>query len=123
MPYYAGDAPTEVVAGAKYVIYTGAEEWDALYVDGKLRRVGDKYLINETLREILGCVEIDSDAYFLGGKGYAEEVPTRIETVEEYRTRLTNEVAQRRVMAESLRAQAAQLEAEAAAIEAGGPRD
>lgn len=117
MPYYPEDVETEKVLGEKYVVYTGAEEWDALYVDGKLECVGDRYLIDERLREILGCVQVDSAAYFMGGKGYPEDVPKDLATVEAYRTTSVRSAQEARAQAAALRAQAAELEASARELE------
>ncbi len=59
---------------SRYVRYTSSSEWSALYVDGKLDRIGDHYLIEERIAELLG-VEMREDAecndFLRGGDGVA----------------------------------------------------
>ena len=50
----------------KFVRYT-AEEWSALYIDGTLDVVGDSYLVDERIAELLGVEDQSSDAFLRGG--------------------------------------------------------
>lgn len=59
-----------------YVIYSGSEEWSALYVDGKLEKYGDHYLVEEHLRLLLGVTTISSDNFLRGGNWGEDVAPT-----------------------------------------------
>ena len=49
------------------VRYTGSDDWSALYVDGKLDRIGDHYLIDERISELTGVTDYSSDDFLQGG--------------------------------------------------------
>jgi hypothetical protein len=87
------------------------EEWSALYVDGRLALVGGGYLADERVRELVGVVTIQDDA-FMRGQKCADGVAQTLEEVEAYRT----ERERRRTRAAELRAEAARLEREAAGL-------
>jgi hypothetical protein len=87
------------------------EEWSALYVDGRLALVGGGYLADERVRELVGVVTIQDDA-FMRGQKRADGVAQTLEEVEAYRT----ERERRRERAAELRAEAARLEREAAGL-------
>jgi hypothetical protein len=93
-----------------------AEDWAALYVDGKLDRVGDAYLADERIREIVGVRTVQDDA-FMRGQGGRDGVAQTVAEVEAY----ARERRERQERAAALRAEAARLEAEAAGL-AGGAR-
>lgn len=93
-----------------------AEEWAALYVDGRLDRVGDAYLTDERIREIVGVRTVQDDA-FMRGQIRADGVAQTVAEVEEY----SRQRQRRRERAAALRAEAARLEAEAAALRDGAP--
>lgn len=97
----------------QYVVYE-SDDWSGLYVDGKLKRVGDGYLIDEELREIFGVVTIQNEDFFLGHKHPSrEQVAQTLEEVDAFvATRTDRERA-----ADTLRAEAARLLAEADLIE------
>jgi hypothetical protein len=78
------------------------EEWSALYVDGRLALVGGGYLADERVRELVGVVTIQDDA-FMRGQKCADGVAQTLEEVEAYRT----ERERRRERAAELRAEAA----------------
>lgn len=96
---------------AKYVIYQGDNEWSALYVDGTLDRVGDHYLVDERLRELLGVETVQSDDFMRGGDSREHVAPTLHDLYlwSENRDALHRE-------AQALREQAAALEAQAVAL-------
>jgi guanyl-specific ribonuclease Sa len=97
---------------SEYVIYQGTGEWSALYVDGKLERVGDHYLIDERLQELVGVSVVSSDDFMRGQDEAAFVAPT-VADVETYKA--AREREQQR--ADALRQQALDLQAEAAEIE------
>ncbi len=57
------------------VISEEVEEWSALYVDGKLDRVGDSYLIDERIIQLTGVEEIEGN-FLLGGNSYDDAAKT-----------------------------------------------
>lgn len=73
------------------VRYSGSSDWSALYVGGNLVRVGDHYLIDEKISEILG-VEIEhSDDFMQGGTHYENVAQTLDEARAYEKTRLQKE--------------------------------
>ena len=88
-----------------------AEEWAALYVDGKLERVGDSYLAEERAFELLG-VKIVQDDSFLRGQTQAAGVAQTLDEVVAY----SDERDEKRRRAAELRAEAERLTVEAAAL-------
>jgi len=102
----------EAVTDKKLVVYEGDGEWSALYVDGKLERVGDHYLITECVYSLLG-VEIVQDSAFMRGQHKREGVADTLEELEAYKferdVRLER-AAQLRADAETLLTQADALE-------------
>jgi hypothetical protein len=94
-----------------------ADNWAALYVDGKLHRdrhgatIGDSHNVEETLFELLG-VTVAQDDSFLLGQDRRDGAATTLEEIEEYR-------AARRARADvvaEMREQAAKLVREADAL-------
>lgn len=77
------------------------EEWSAVYLDGKLQRVGDSYLADEWVRSHYGIETVQSADFLRGGTQRADVAPT-LEALEEYRRDR-----------ESREARAAELRAEA----------
>lgn len=102
------------MATNKYLVYTD-EEWSALYIDGKLEIVGDHYLIDNRLQEILGVVTIESDAFMLGGSTHEDVAQTidQIEAFEDAASKLRAEASQLRSLAQEMQQRADSLEAEA----------
>lgn len=90
-----------------------AEEWSAVYLDGRLIRVGDSYLADEWVREHFGVVTVQDDAY-LRGQTSAAGVAQTLDEVREYATQRS----QRKANAETLRFQASELLAQAEKLEA-----
>ena len=90
-----------------------AEEWAALYVDGKLKTVGDSYLAEEMALNLLGVKIVQDDAY-MRGQNQRDGVAKTLDEVHEYRVKRDAALAR----AAELRAQAAELEAQAAALKA-----
>lgn len=39
--------------GRSFVRFSGSEDWSALYVDGRLDKVGDHYLVDERIADFL----------------------------------------------------------------------
>jgi hypothetical protein len=89
-----------------------ADEWAALYVDGKLERVGDTYLAEERAFELLGVTTVQ-DSAFLRGQTSREGCAQNLDEVGAYRDardtaierarRLEAEAREALAMAEKLR--------------------
>jgi hypothetical protein len=60
----------------KLVRYTGESDWSALYVDGKLHKVGDHYLIDEAIQVLVGVEEHQSEDFMKGGNDYSDVAKT-----------------------------------------------
>ena len=95
-----------------YVIYQGSDDWSALYEDGKLVTVGDHYLIDEKLHDLLGIPVVQSDAFMQGGNQYKDVA----QTLEAVRAFERQETAAHEA-AEKLREDARRLRAQADALE------
>lgn len=85
-----------------------AEEWAALYVDGKLDRVGDAYLADERALELCG-VKVVQDNAFMRGQNQRSGVAQTLTEVEEY----ADDRARRLTEAADLERQATELQARA----------
>lgn len=48
-------------------IYAGSEDWSALYLNGELKVIGDHYLVDEAIKNLIGANVIDSDSFLRGG--------------------------------------------------------
>lgn len=81
-----------------------ADDWAALYVDGKLTVVGDTYQAEEKAFELLGVQTMVDDS-FMRGQTSRDGVAQTLEEVDAYRT----ERAQRGERARALRAEAKRL--------------
>lgn len=78
---------------AELTLYSDGEETTALYVDGKLDRVGDNYWVIERVLEIAGVETVHDDAFIRGGNG-RDGVAQTITEIAEYaakRDELTSE--------------------------------
>lgn len=95
-------------------IYSDGEETEALYVDGKLDRIGDGYWVQERANELAG-IEVISDDAFWRGSNDRDKAAKTIDEIHAYAADRDSKLAQ----ADELRRQAAELEAQAAAIRAG----
>jgi hypothetical protein len=93
---------------AEFVVYEGGGEWSALYIDGKLDRVGDHYLIDERIRQLIGVKTVQSDDFLRGGTQRSHVAPT-LEELAQY----TKAREHRLTKAAQLRAEAAEKLAEA----------
>lgn len=89
-----------------------AGEWAALYVDGKLERVGDSYLAEERAFELAG-VATEHDNAFMRGQDKREGVAQTLDEVAAYRAERERRAAEAR----RLREQATQLLADADALD------
>lgn len=100
----------------KLTVFTSeeVEEWSALYVDGKLERVGDTYLIHERVYELAGVEELDGN-FLLGGKSYSDAANTieEIKTYESAKAEKLARAAELRAEADKLTEEAKQLMREA----------
>src|SRR5688572_20142914 len=85
-----------------------ADEWAALYVDGKLEIVGDSYLAEERAL-MMSCVDLIQDDSFMMGQRYRDGVARTVDEVNQYR--IDREA--RREQAEKLRLEASRLLLEA----------
>lgn len=89
------------------------EETSALYKDGKLLEVADHYLIDEKISQLLGVIDINSDAFFRGGNDYdtvaktLSEIAIYEQTAEE--TEAAAEAAEFERQARDLEQKAAEL--------------
>lgn len=92
--------------------FHSAGEWTAVYVDGKLERVGDHYLADEWLRARVGVVEVDDDAFMQGGD-QRDAVAQTLEEVARYARARANRLER----AATLRERAQQMIDEAAGLE------
>jgi hypothetical protein len=97
---------------AGHVVIYESDEWSAVYLDGRLVRVGDTYLADEWVRSHFGVETVQDDAYLMGGNGRDGVAQTLDELREYERAR-----QERRDRAAALRAEAARLAEEAAALE------
>ena len=101
--------------GSRITLIEGTQEWSALYVDGKLDRVGDTYLAHERIIELCGVNWEQSDDFMRGGDSRSDVAKTLDEV-----TAYTAERERREQDAQSLRAQAQALLEQAQALESGG---
>lgn len=86
------------------------EEWSALYVDGKLDRVGDSYLIDERIQQLTGVISREGN--FLLGGNHRDDVAQTVEEITAYenaREAENNEAARLEAQAAELIAQAERL--------------
>ena len=99
----------------KLIVYKSeeVEEGSALYVDGKLDRVWDHYLIDERIQELTGVISREGN-FLLGGNSYSDAAQTveEIDTYESKRDQEKNEAAQLEAQAAELIAQAKRLRGE-----------
>lgn len=100
--------------GSRLTLMVGEHQWSALYVDGKLDRVGDHDVVNERIREVLG-IDVDYSNDFMRGGEYREDVAKSLNEVSDYRAARE----EREQKANLLRAQAAELIAQADEIMEG----
>jgi hypothetical protein len=103
----------------KLEIHRGEGEWSALYVDGKLDRVGDHYLAEERVMELSGVTIVQDDAFLRGGdgvdRGDGKTVAQTLDEVNAYAA----ERSERQARAKRLRERAADLVHKASLIEKG----
>jgi hypothetical protein len=96
----------------KYITYRIGEEWEALYVDGKLEQYGDSYYVDERIRELLG-VEFGESEYMKNRVENREDIPDSLNTLRALEAEVQLDLAKRadlRRKAEELRERAAELE-------------
>ncbi len=91
-----------------------ADEWAAVYLDGKLQRVGDAYLADEWVREHFGVVTVQDDA-FMRGQSHRSGVAQTVNEIVDYR----QQRATARERAAALRDEADRLLREAGIVEGG----
>lgn len=73
------------MAEAKNIkLYEGSEDWAALYVEGKLVEIGDRYVVQETLLDLLGVESFSSDDFLRGGDS-REDAAQTLEEIDTYR--------------------------------------
>jgi hypothetical protein len=70
------------------IVRYNAEEWSALYIDGKLDRVSDAYLVDERVGEILGVKVISGDEGedFLRGGNTREDVAQTLTDISDWKS-------------------------------------
>jgi hypothetical protein len=88
-------------------------EWTAVYLNGKLERVGDHYLADEWLQGYVGVEVVSDDAFMCGGES-RQDVAETLEGVavyREWRDRRLSEAEDLEEQARQLRDKAAQLKA------------
>lgn len=89
-----------------------ADDWAALYVDGKLDRVGDAYNTEERALSLAGVATVHDDA-FMRGQSQRDGVAQTLDEVAAYareRDERLAVAAQKRAEAERLLAEAGELE-------------
>lgn len=86
------------------ILRTGGE-WSALYIDGKLVKYGDHYLVDEHIYEMFG-IQVDESSDWMRGDTSGMDVAQTLDEVEQYRSE--REAAQE--LAKELRRQASDLE-------------
>jgi hypothetical protein len=89
----------------------GTDEWSALYVEGVLTSVGDHYVVQEALLDILEISSEQSNDFMMGGN-FRKDVANTVDEMLAYR-RQREEREQR---AADLRTRAQQLMREAAEL-------
>ena len=87
------------------------EEWDALYVNGYLDRVGDSYLTDERISTLAGVKDIEMD--FLRGGEYRTDAADTLAELYTYH----EETVGRKQKADRLREQAQKLLDEADSLD------
>lgn len=90
-------------------------EWTAVYLNGKLERVGDNYLADEWLQQYVGVKVVVDDAFMCGGRT-REDVGQTLEAVAVYREWRERKLAEAKELedaAQQLRDRAEQLRTEA----------
>lgn len=88
-----------------------AEEWAAVYLDGRLVQIGDKYLADEWVRDHFGVRTVQDDA-FLRGQGSRDGAAQTLDELYLYAARradLEAQAARLRRQAEELLARADRL--------------
>jgi hypothetical protein len=95
-------------------IVQGTDDWSALYVDGKLEAVGDHYVIQEKLLDLLE-ISWEQSNDFLQGGNYRQDVAETYDELLTYRAQRQN----REARASALREKAQELIRQAAALEDG----
>jgi hypothetical protein len=101
------------VADVLHIFYDTENDRAALYVNGKLERVGDTYLAHERAFEILGVRTEQDAAFYLGGPGTREPVAQTVDEIREFQTERDRSLAH----AAGLRETAAHMVEQAAEIE------
>jgi hypothetical protein len=91
----------------------GSGEWAALYVNGELVTVGDSYVAEEKAFVVAG-IETHQDSAFMRGQTQRSGVAQTLDEVAAYKSHRDEKLAR----AAELRAQAAALEAEARELSA-----
>lgn len=97
-------------AEPKFVLFHIGEGWSALYVDGRLDRIGDSHNVTERIEELLGVVFQESDV--MDAIQQRSDAPGTLAELREQEARQR----ELRDTAEALRQQAADLIAEADAL-------
>lgn len=110
--FWVEEVPEEI---PHLFVCDGDSEWSALYVDGRLERVGDHYLIDERIRELTGVVTLRTDDFLRGGNSRQDVAETAAQ-VQVYRTQ--RQTREARVV--EMRLQANQLLERAEKLERGG---
>ncbi len=73
--------------GKNFVRFSGSGEWAALYVDGRLKEVGDRYRSDDLIADYLGVEEVDSDDFMLGGNDY-DDVAKSLDEIKAYQAKI-----------------------------------
>lgn len=92
-----------------------ADEWTAVYLDGKLQTVGDSYLADEWLQGYVGVkvVQVVQDDAFMRGGSSSNTVAKTLDELHDYQLERDRKLAQ----AQKLRDEAQDLLAQAAVLE------
>lgn len=98
---------------SKFVLYSGEDEWSALYVDGVLDIADDHDYVYRRIAELLGVEERYGNAFLMGGN-YQDDVAQTVAEAEAYAAKEDDREQQLR----ETEARIKLLEAEAASLRA-----
>jgi hypothetical protein len=105
---------TEVIPDGVFhlLVCDGQGEWSALYVNGRLDKIGDHYLIDERIRELAGVITLQTDDFFRGGNS-RDEAAQDLDDLRQYRQAREfreQQIAKLRAQADQLLQKAVELE-------------
>jgi hypothetical protein len=91
------------------VVYDGSDNWSAAYVSDELVKDGEKYVVDEWLRERFGVLTVNNDDFLLGQNTSAKTLGAVVAYAGD-RDKKLSRAAELRAQAEELLARAKTLE-------------